>query len=122
MQDKWQVIFYKDNNGDEPVKDFILRESLKARAEIIHVFKLLSKYNIMLGMPYVKKVDKSGLRELRIRHASDSYRICFFAHKNNRLVLLHAFKKKTTKIPQNEIKIALKRMKDYLAGNVDNVS
>jgi phage-related protein len=121
MQDKWQVIFYKDKNGKEPVKDFILGEGLKARAEIIHVFKILRKYNVMLGMPHVKKVDKSGLRELRIRHASDSYRIFFFAYICHQFILLHGFKKKTDRLPQNEIEIAVKRMNDYIARNVDNM-
>jgi len=51
----WQVIFYIDKEGNEPVKDFILGQSDGAIAEIIHVFKLLRCFNITLGMPYVKK-------------------------------------------------------------------
>lgn len=38
----WQVVFYMDPDGEEPVKDFILTQSDGAIAEIIHVFKLLS--------------------------------------------------------------------------------
>lgn len=121
MQEKWQVVFYKDKNGEEPVKDFILGESVQARAEIIHVLNMLSRYNIMLGMPYVKKVNKSGLRELRIRHTSDSYRIFFFAYIGRRFVLLHAFKKKTEKLPRKDIDIAIRRMADYITGNADNL-
>lgn len=120
MQQQWQVVFFKDNNGEEPVKDFILGENLKARAEIIHVFKMLQKYNIMLGMPYVKKVDKSNLRELRIRHSSNIYRIFFFAYEGHRLVLLHAFKKKTGTLPQKEIQTAIRRMNDHITGDTNN--
>ena len=75
----WQVEFYIDPDGYEPVKDFILTQSKDTIAEIIHVFKLLREFNIELGMPYVKKIDKSGLRELRIKHRSNIYRIFFFA-------------------------------------------
>ena len=76
----WQVVFYIDDDGCEPVKDFILGQRDGAIAEILHVLKLLYRFNITLGMPYVAKVDKSGIRELRIKHSSDIYRILFFAH------------------------------------------
>jgi len=74
----WQTIFYIDGEDSEPVKDFILSQSDGAIAEILHVFKLLREFNITLGMPYVKKIDRSGVRELRIKHGSDIYRILFF--------------------------------------------
>ena len=112
---EWKVVFYMDKDGNEPVKDFILRESPGAIAEIIHVFKLLRKFNTQLGMPYVRKVDKSGLRELRIRHSSDLYRILYFAYVGRKFILLHAFKKKGDKLPESEKGTALKRMDDYLS-------
>jgi phage-related protein len=69
----WQVVFYMDPEGSEPVKDFILAQPDGAISEIIHVFKLLRIFNISLGMPYVRKIGRYGLRELRIRHSSDYY-------------------------------------------------
>jgi len=67
----WHVVFYIDDDGNEPVKNFILAQSDKAIAEILHVFKLLREFNVKLSMPYVRKIGKSGLRELRIKHGSD---------------------------------------------------
>ncbi len=84
-----------------------------AIAEILHVFKLLRELNISLGMPYVRKIDKSGLRELRIRHSSSSYRIFFFTFIRQEFVLLHAIEKKTDKIPRKEKDCALERMNKY---------
>ena len=110
----WRVDFYTDKDGNQPVKDFILRESKSAIAEIIHVFKLLRINNTRLGMPYVRKINRSGLRELRIRHGSDLYRIPFFAHSGHMFILLHAIKKKSDKIPQSDIDMALKRMYDHV--------
>ena len=115
MTMKWQVIFYMDEKGNEPVKDFILAQPGKAIAEILHVLKLLREFSIRLGMPYVKKIDKSGLRELRIKHSSDLYRVFYFAHIKQKFVLLHAILKKREKTPENDIKLALKRMNDYLS-------
>jgi len=109
----WRVIFYIDKEGNEPVKDFILGQPDGAIAEILHVFKLLRLFNITLGMPYVRKIDKSGSRELRIKHSSDLYRIFFFAYTGRKFILLHAIKKKGDKIPESDKKIVTQRMNDY---------
>jgi phage-related protein len=111
----WHVVFYMDSRGNEPVKDFILGQSHGAIAEIIHVLKLLGEFNITLGMPYVDKIGPSGIRELRIKHGSDIYRIYFFAHTGRKFVLLHAIKKKRTKMSENDIRLAIDRMNDYKA-------
>ena len=111
----WQVAFYIDPNGNEPVKYFILAQPAGAIAEILHVFKMLREFNIGLGMPYVRKIGKSGLRELRIRHSSDLYRVFYFACVGQRFVLLHAFLKKAPKTPESDLKLATKRMNDYMS-------
>ena len=108
----WQVVFYMDEEGNEPVKDFILAQPDGAIAEILHVFKLLRGFNIRLGMPYVRKIDKSGLRELRIRHSSELYRIFYFPHGERKFVLLHAIMKKVAKTPEGDKELAIKRMDD----------
>ena len=110
---EWQVVFYMDRAGNEPVKDFILTQDKGARAEIIHVFKLLREFNIKLSMPYVRKIDKSGLRELRIKHSSDIYRILFFAYTGRKFILLHAMLKKVDKMPESDKNLAIKRMNEY---------
>ena len=102
-----------DEEGNEPVKDFILAQPDGAIAEILHVFKLLREFNIKLGMPYVRKIGKSGLRELRVKHSSDLYRIFYFAYIERKFVLLHAILKKEAKTPESDKEIAIKRMKSH---------
>jgi phage-related protein len=109
----WLVVFYMDAKGNEPVKDFILAQPDRAIAEILHVLKLLREFNIKLGMPYVRKIGKSGLRELRIKHGPALYRIFYFTYVGRNLVLLHAILKKEARIPEGDIEIAIKRMNDY---------
>ena len=104
---EWQVVFYDDVDGSEPVKDFILAQDDGAIAEILHVFKLLRIFTINLGMPYVRKIDKSGLGELRIKHSSDIYRTFFFAYVGRRFILLHAIRKKGDKTPENDKALAI---------------
>jgi phage-related protein len=112
---EWEVTFYDDEAGNKPVKDFILSQSDGAIAEILHVFKLLRLFNVRLGMPYVRKIDKSGIRELRIRHSSDIYRIFFFAYTGRKFILLHAIQKKSDKTPEGDKELAVERMNDYLS-------
>jgi phage-related protein len=109
----WQVVFYIDKEGNEPVKDYILAQSDGAIAEILHVLKLLREFNTRLGMPYVRKIHKSGIRELRVKHSSDIYRIFFFAYIGQKFVLLHAIQKKEDKTPINDMELAIKRMNNY---------
>ncbi len=110
---RWQVVFYIDEYGNEPVKDFVLAQTKGAIAEILHVFKLLREFNITLGMPYVRKIGNSGIRELRIKHGSDIYRIFFFAYANRSFILLHAITKKQDKIIKADLDLAITRMIDY---------
>ena len=114
----WQVVFYIDEKGNEPVKDFILDQLPKVIAEIIHVFKLLRIFNVTLGMPYVRKAHESGIRELRIKHSSDYYRILFFAFTGHKFILLHAILKKGGKPPQGDIELAIERINDYELRNI----
>lgn len=58
--------------------------------------------------PDAKKIDRN-LYELRIR-GQDAVRI-FYTKTVTGYFLLHAFKKKTQKIPKKELKIAIDRMK-----------
>jgi phage-related protein len=105
----WHVIFYKGEDGDQPVKDFILEQSDGAIGEILHVVDLLHKFDLSLGLPYVEKV-RGKIWSLRIKHSSDYYRILYFASSGKKFILLHALKKKSDKLPNKDIEIAIKRM------------
>jgi len=109
----WQILFYPTEEDYEPVKEFILQQDYGARHEILHVLELLYKFNIRLGMPYVRKINRSGLRELRIKHGSDIYRIFFFAFIGQKFILLHIIKKKEDKTPITDKQLAIERMIDY---------
>jgi len=115
----WQVVFYVDEDGNEAVKDFILRQPKGAIAEIIDVLKLLREFDIRLSSPYVRKIDRSGIRELRIRHSSDSYRVFFFAFVGRKFVLLHAITKKGDRIPEGDKAVAIRRMYDHMSRHAD---
>ena len=56
---------------------------------------------------------QDGLYEVRVKLASDIFRIfCFFDHEKL-IVLANGFQKKTQKTPKKEIKLAEKIKKEY---------
>ena len=62
--------------------------------------------------PGVAKKIKANLFEIRIK-VGGIYR-CFYAYiQKSHIVVLHLFQKKTQKTPLKNIKLAVKRLKDY---------
>ncbi len=109
----WQVEYYKKENGDIPVLDFLLSLEVKMRAKAFSEIELLEKHGTELREPFVKHIKGKGLFELRIKFASDISRIFYFTYRQNTFVLLHGFTKKTNKTPQREIERALRYKEDY---------
>ena len=112
---KWEIEFYQASQGNIPVQDFICQQSAKVEAKIYKYIDLLQDFGLSLGQPYVEKLTGSEVWELRIRHSSNYYRILYFASSERKFVLLHAFLKKTTRTPKNEIETAQSRIYAYRA-------
>ena len=52
-----------------------------------------------------------GVRELRIRDRSGAFRVIYLATLPDRVVVLHAFQKKTQRTPRQDIDVAAKRLR-----------
>ncbi len=59
----------------------------------------------------MKKVGP-GVREIRVREASGAFRVIYLATLRDRVVVLHAFQKKTQRTPQRDIDLAAKRLRE----------
>lgn len=109
----WKVNYYrKTTNKPSPVEEFINKlgtENKKAQAKVLRSLLLLSEYGLDLGFPYISNVSKK-LWELRISFGNNQYRVLFTIVSNKIIILLHAFSKKTGKIPDRELEIAYKRL------------
>jgi len=113
---EWEVEYYKKENGNIPVLDYLLSLEVKMRAKAFSEIELLEKHGLNLREPYVKPIkgiQYKGLFELRVKFSSNISRIFYFAYQNNTFVLLHGFTKKTEKTPQREIERALLYKKNY---------
>lgn len=105
-----QVVFFETKNKKQPVRDFIL--SLKQNdRKIIGVDIFVVQKTFPLGLPLVRKM-KNNLWEIRSTISQGIVRI-FFTIENNFLILLHGFVKKTQKTPEQELAVALARLKEF---------
>jgi len=112
----WKIVFYRKDNLEEPVRNFIVNLPTKERAKVAQEIENIRSEGIYLGLPFVKKIagkEYKGLWELRVRFGSDYIRIIYFLNTKKTFVLLHGFKKKTNRTPKRELETAKGRMIEY---------
>lgn len=105
-----EIIFWPPSGENSPIRDFIASiESQKDKKRIINVLDLFEEQGLnLLKTNYLDKVKPHDLFEIKIRCSTVTYRI-LLTIRNGSAELKHAFKKKSRKIPQKEISIALSR-------------
>jgi len=108
---EWTLVYYRTANGRSPVQEYLEQLDLEAAARVRFDLDLLESFGLSLGAPYVRSI-RGKLWELRTT-GHTQHRVLYFAASGRRLVLLHAFSKKTQKTPRSDIEIALRRMVDY---------
>lgn len=107
----FKVYFFQTARRTYPVKEFMEEQNEEVYTRILRSIRLLRDGGPFLRPPDTKKIDKN-LYELRIR-GKESIRI-FYKKTDQGYLLLHAFKKKTQKIPRRELKLAVDRMKQLV--------
>lgn len=58
-----------------------------------------------------------GVREIRIRDDSGMFRVIYLATLAERVLVLHAFQKKTQQTAKKDIELAAKRLRDWKAND-----
>lgn len=71
-----------------------------------------------LFMPLSRPVKSIGVgvEEIRVKDLHGIYRIFYLTRMKDRIIVFHAFVKKTQRISQKEIKTAKKRLKEVIYG------
>ncbi|MDE6253681.1 MAG: type II toxin-antitoxin system RelE/ParE family toxin [Lachnospiraceae bacterium] len=110
---KFDVNFYKEENGYCPVEQFLDSLDNKMKAKILKMIMLLQQNGNELREPYSKSLG-DGIFELRVKQATDITRILYFFVIGNKIILTNGFVKKTQKTPQGEIDLAKKYRDDFL--------
>lgn len=85
---------------------------VEMRARFVHITRLLEEFGPMdVREPHVKHV-RGKLYEMRMRGQAGISRALYITAKNERIVVVRAFVKKTQKTPDREIRLALERAKE----------
>jgi phage-related protein len=106
----WSIVFYKDHRGKCPPLEFIDRLPVMEQAKIRNAFRLLQEFGTRLDMPHARPIQ-GKLWELR----PGGIRLFYFAFIDQQFVILHGYKKQSTKAPEREIAIALRRMQELIS-------
>ena len=107
---KLSAFFYESAAGNEPVREWILALSLEDRKVVGRDIQKV-EFGWPLGMPYCRSLG-SGLWEVRCNLTDGKIARVIFAVLGERMVILHGFIKKTQKTPAQDLRLALRRMKE----------
>jgi phage-related protein len=81
------------------------------RASFVRISSLIEEFGLQqVGMPHVRHLQDK-LWEMRLKGRGGISRALYVAVKDERVVVLRAFVKKTQKTPTREIRLALERSK-----------
>jgi phage-related protein len=84
-------------------------------ADYARLTELLLEHGPALRMPYSRAFG-DGLFELRPRGRAGIARAVYCFRQGMRVIVLHAFIKKTQQIPERELNLARKRLKELTHG------
>ena len=109
----WKIEFFATVRGKSPVLEYVDGLQARERAKVYYHLRLLRQFGINLREPHARPLEgHKPLWELK----PGPIRLFYFAHKERRFIILHAFRKKGQKAPRRYIETAERRMAEFLEG------
>ena len=106
---EWEIIYYS-----EEVQRAIMALPAGIQARYIHLTQRMLVFGPNLGRPHTRAMGKA-LFELRMKAKEGIGRVFFCPLPGQRIMMLHAFIKKSEKTPAKELKVAWARLKEVQA-------
>jgi len=110
---EWSIVFYVDDRGNEPVRDFLRSLDAKTKSRFDWSIEQLRLRNVRAREPLVRHLE-GKIWELREESQTNIYRLLYFFFVGRKIVFVHGFHKKTQKTPRRELDVALKRLEDLM--------
>ena len=107
-----KVVFYRKQNGKEPVKQDLLSLPVDERASAFERLSSIQKYGLDYSRVTFKPI-KGKLWEIKYKY-KNQHRILYCMRNAETMVLLHYVKKKTQKLEKQDREIAEKRMMEVI--------
>jgi len=103
----WRVVYLNDS-----VRVEVESLSVEHRAQFRRIVELIAAKGLeRVHEPYIKHVEDK-LWEMRLSGRGGIARVVYVTASGRRIVLLHAFEKKTRKTPRRALEIARARAKE----------
>lgn len=107
-QKRIEVIFFRTKAGGEPVREWLKALTPVEDRKQIGIDIKTVEFGWPIGMPVCRSLG-NGLYEVRsVLTGKRIARVFFYFDQQNRMVLLHAFIKKSQTTPQSEMDLARK--------------
>jgi phage-related protein len=104
----WTIEYY-----NQTVERAVLRLPPGLLARYLRLTDLMIEFGPNLGMPHTRALGE-GLFELRVKGLEGIARVFYCTVVQRRIVMLHAFIKKSQKTPKRELDIAKRRLQEVL--------
>ena len=111
---KVQLVFYRSDRGNEPVREW-LRAMIEDHRLAVGRDLQRAQYRWPVGMPLCRPMGR-GLWEIRTSLSNRTIARVFVCHHEGRLYALHGFIKKTQTTPADELNTALRRQRKVQDG------
>ena len=92
-EDKFEVEFFKTDNGNKPAKEFLDSLDKKMRSKMLWLLSILEENGNELREPYSKYIG-DHIFELRAKVGTDITRMLYFFYHNGRIIVTNGFVKK----------------------------
>jgi len=102
----WEILYYNDE-----VQEMIDAWPMGIRAYYARITERMCVFGPNLGMPFTRSMGKD-LFEIRARGQEGIGRAFFCTVVERKIVILHAYVKKSQKTPERELEVARKRLAD----------
>lgn len=110
---KTEVVIYCESNGTVPFLDWFDGLPEKVQDKIVVRIERLKELGHELRRPEADYL-RDDIYELRVRAQSVNFRVLYFFHGRQVVVLSHGFSKQQAKVSEEEIKLAISRRKAFV--------
>lgn len=100
------------------MRQFLDALSKTAKPRVYAVLAMLEAHGNRLLMPHSRPLG-DGLYEIRVRHQEGPFRLIYCFRPGRRVVLLHAFVKRTEQAPKEDLDVARARKRALEQGRND---
>lgn len=110
-----EILYWQDLSGRTPVVEWLEDLGRKDRRGLVKCaerIERLAEFGHELRRP-VADIPRDEIHELRAKHGKVQYRLLYFFHARNAVVLAHAIIKKESRVASADIDLAVQRKEAF---------